>query len=357
MTSLFKLIEFMKNKIISLCLLMATALSLFTACQQLRQYKSHSYNYFDTISTVIGYEKSKEKFDEVSNFIFDLLDEYHKLFDIYNEYDGINNLCTVNKLTDGEHTVVTVDEKIIDMLLFAKEMHALTEGRTNIAMGSVLSIWHDYRTSGIDNPGEAALPPMDKLREAAAHTDINDLIIDEEAGTVYIRDPKMTLDVGAVAKGYAVERIAEALKEKGITGYALNIGGNVRAIGEKADGEPWKTGVENPVGDPENPYIAYVGITNESVVTSGSYQRYYIVGGQKYHHIIDKNTLMPAKGLISVSVVCEDSGLADGLSTALFCMSLEEGMAFVNSLEGVEAVWVTEDRTTHYSDNFEDYKI
>lgn len=347
----------MKNKIIALCLLTVIILSALTACQKNQQYKAYSYSYFDTFSTVMGYEKSREKFDEVSDYIFDLLDEYHKLFDIYNEYDGINNLCTVNKLTDGEHSVVKVEEKIIDMLLFAKEMHALTDGRVNVAMGSVLSIWHDYRTAGVNNPTEAKLPSMTELTEASAHTDINDMIIDKEAGTVYLRNPKMTLDVGAVAKGYAVEMIAQELERRGVSGYALNIGGNIRVIGPKADGSPWKTGIENPTEDLENPCIAYLGVTNEAVVTSGSYQRYYTVNGKKYHHIIDRDTLMPAEGLLSVSVVCDNSGLGDALSTALFCMSLDDGMAFVNSLEGVEAIWVTEDNVIHYSENFKDYEI
>ena len=115
-------------------------------------YKTYSFEYFDTVITIIGYETTGEKFGEVSKVALSLLGEYHKLFDIYNEYEGINNICTINKLVNGEHQVVKVDRKIIDMLLLAKEMYTLTDGKMNIAMGSVLSIWHDYRTAGIDNP-------------------------------------------------------------------------------------------------------------------------------------------------------------------------------------------------------------
>lgn len=343
----------MKNKIISLGLLTVILLSFLTGCAKKQQYKTYSFAYFDTVSTIVGYEKSGEKFEKRAGELFALLGEYHRLFDIYNEYEGINNICTINKLHDGEHKPVEVDRKIIDMLLYAKEMYALTDGRVNVAMGSVLSIWHDYRTAGIDEPWNAQLPPMEKLTEAAKHTDINDIVIDKEASTVYLADPMMTLDVGAIAKGYAVEMVARELEKSGITGYVLNIGGNIRAIGPKADGSAWKTGVENPANT--NEYIAYLGVKNESVVTSGSYQRYYIVGGKQYHHIIDKNTLMPAEGLLSVTVICESSAMGDALSTALFCMSLDEGMAFVNSLEDVEALWVTEDEVIHYSDNFEAY--
>ena len=314
------------------------------------QYKSYNYAYFDTVTTIVGCETSEAKFADSLSEIYALIGEYHKLYDIYHEYDGINNLCTVNKLVDGKHQVVKVDRKIIDMLLMAKEMYTLTGGRTNVAMGSVLSIWHDYRTAGIDKPWEAELPPMDKLTEAAQHTDINNLIIDEANCTVYLADPEMKLDVGAFAKGYAVEMVAKFLEEKGKNNYVINIGGNIRTIGTKADGSKWKTGIENPAGEG---YIEYIGLESNAIVTSGSYQRYYVVGTKEYHHIIDKETLMPAdKGLLSVSVICKNSGLGDALSTALFCMSIEDGIALINSLEDVEAMWVDDNGVKHFSDGF-----
>ena len=346
----------MKSKAIAICTLITILLSLLTSCQK-TAFDRYSTEYFDTYSSLVGYENNKSDFDAVADRVFKMISEYHKLFDIYNEYEGINNLCTVNKLYDGVHKEIKVDKKIIDMLLFSKEMYTLTNGRTNIAMGSVLSIWHEYRTEGIENPGKASLPKTDELTEAAKHTDINDLIIDEENCTIYLADPMMKLDVGAIAKGYAVEMIARELEASGITGYALNVGGNVRAIGPKGDGSPWNTGVENPVNDDyENPYVAYLKITTEAVVTSGSYQRFYTVDGQNYHHIIDKNTLMPAKGLLSVTIICNSSDMADALSTAVFCMPLEEGKNFINSIDGVEALWVCEDKSVHYSANFDKYK-
>lgn len=320
-----------------------------------QQYKSYSFSIFDTVTTIVGYETEGERFGEVSKKVLDLLGEYHRLFDIYNEYEGINNLCTVNKLVDGEHRVVKVDKRIIDMLLYAKEMYTLTGGKMNVAMGSVLSIWHDYRTAGIDAPWDAELPPMDELEAAAKHTDINDLIIDEKNSTVYLADPKMTLDVGAFAKGYAVEMAAKMLESMGKTGYVVNVGGNIRTVGARADGSKWKTGIENPAANEEVPYIEYIGLQDNAIVTSGSYQRYYVVDGKRYHHIIDPDTLMPAKGLLSVSIICSDSGKGDGLSTALFCMSIEDGMALINSLDGVEAIWVDENEVKHYSDNFKDH--
>ena len=323
--------------------------------QKVRYTTGKIYGYFDTVTTIDGYATSVDEFDKVVQEVLAELDEYHKLYDIYNSYEGISNIRTINKLYDGEHKVVTVDKKIIDMLLYAKEMYNKTNGKMNIAMGSVLSIWHDYRESADKNYGFGELPPMEALQEAAKHTDINNLIIDEENCTVYLADPNMTLDVGAIAKGYAVEMIAQMLEEKGITAYVLNVGGNVRTIGKRYDGKNWLAGIEDPIEYGEG-YIAYLGLSGEAIVTSGSYQRYYIANGKEYHHIIDGETLMPATYFVGVSIVCKNSADGDGLSTALFCMPLEEGMALVESLEGVEVMWTLPDGTRYKSSGFSYYE-
>lgn len=130
-----------------------------------------------------------------------------------------------------------MDQKIIDMLKLAGEAYEQTDGKVNAAMGSVLSIWHDYRTKGIENPETAEVPPMDQLKEAALHTDFSKVLIDEEASTVYLEDPDMRLDVGAIAKGYATEQVARSLEARGIDHVLLSVGGNIRAIGIRADGK------------------------------------------------------------------------------------------------------------------------
>lgn len=331
-----------KNKpvrIIALLLLITLLASLFIGCDREKKITAKNriyYEYFDTVSTIYDYTGgSEDDFRQAAMHFEDRLEYYHKLFDIYNEYDGINNVATVNRLAGAE--AVKVDSELVDFLLFAKEMHNKTDGNVNVAMGSVLSIWHRYRTIGVE------LPPVEELALAAEHTDINNLIIDEEASTVYLADPLMSLDVGAIAKGYAVERIADSLMGYGITSYVLDVGGNLRAIGAKADGSKWKTGVQNPKPEDGKSYVYYLYVEDCSVVTSGDYQRYYTVDGKKYHHIINKDTLMPAEYFSSVTVMVEDSGVADALSTALFNMSYESGVALLGNFEDISAVWVTLD--------------
>lgn len=345
-------------------ILILTALCLLLSCTALsscvtpleEKFSEYCFDYFDTVTTVTGYAEDREAFDAVAKQVLAELGEYHRLFTIYHRFENMENLCTVNELVDGQHRTVTVDRRIIDLLLYAKEMYTLTGGRMNVAMGSVLSIWHDYRSDGMDDPASAELPPMDKLLAAAEHTDLQKLVIDEAASTVTITDPQMTLDVGAIAKGYAVEMVARSMESRGITGYVLNVGGNVRAVGVKPDGEGWTVGLENPADEGED-YLAYLSLTNQSLVTSGSYQRYYLVDGKRYHHIIHPDTLMPAEGFESVSVITPHSGSGDALSTALFCMTAEEGMALVESLPNVEAHWVLSDGTRYASSGWSTYTV
>lgn len=342
----------MRLKILSLLLAISIIFLLF-GCTKSKQSVSF-YEYFDTVSTVISYAKeTKHSFEANSSAVKDLLEKYHVLFDIYYEYSGINNLKTVND--NAGKSPVKVDQKLIDFLIYSKEMYTLTKGKTNIAMGSVLKVWHNYRQSALSNPKNAAVPTPEELNEAAKHTDINDLIIDKENSTVYLADDKMSLDVGAIGKGYATEKAAELLISRGVTSYVLNIGGNIRAIGKKNTGDGWITGITNPNTTSDERFVCRVEIKDVSLVTSGNYERYYVANDVRYHHIIDPQTLMPAKYFSSVSVFTKDSGLADALSTALFCMSYEEGIKLVSELTGVEVIWVDTNYSVKMTDGVELY--
>lgn len=334
-----------------LCLLLLTALVGCAEEEQKNEPLGMVYfTYFDTVSYVYSYAGDPvELFEERSAGVSRILEEYHQLFDIYHEYSGINNLCTVNRLAGGDP--VPVDEKLIDFMLYAKEVYALTNGEMNVMMGAVLRPWHDCRTAADSDPQNAKLPDMDLLQNAAQHTDFSLLEIDEVNKTLRIADPDASIDVGALGKGYATEKAAQYLEGESLTGYVLNIGGNIRIIGTKKDGTGWKTGLRNPFGDG---YLVYLDLSDTSCVTSGSYERFYSVNGKKYHHIIDKDTLMPAEFFPSLVIVCKDSGLADGLSTALFCMSYEEGRAIVEKLDGVEALWIMFDGEIRYTDGLKD---
>ncbi|MDP4152079.1 MAG: FAD:protein FMN transferase [Bacillota bacterium] len=317
-----------------------------------KKYSVEFFGVFDTVTQVIGYAESQSKFDYFSNKIEKRLQDLTKLYDIYNTYEGISNLKTIND--NAGKQPVHVDKDIINMLKFSRDKYALTEGRVNIALGAVLSIWHDYREAGISDPKNAKLPPMDKLEDANKHTNINDVVIDETNDTVFLRDPEMSLDVGAIAKGYAVEIVAKEIEAEGFTSGVISVGGNVRVIGHPSDGvrKRWGIGLQDPkaeINGTQN-LLDTVFVKDSSVVTSGDYQRYYIVDGKRYNHIIDPDTLMSADKFRAVSVVTADSGLADALSTCLFILDYEDGLKLVQSIPGVEACWVMKDDSIKATD-------
>ena len=331
---------------VALCLvllILVTVCILWQEDEEIEVHTEESYSWFDTYSVIRDYSgRSRAEFDTNFNKISARFDYYHKLFDIYNEYEDVVSLCEVNRLAkDGP---VTVSPELIEFIEYAKDIYALTGGEVNIAMGAVLSIWHKYREEGVSVPSEAL------LSEAAEHCDITKIKIDKENHTVEFLDDKMSLDVGAIAKGYATECVADMLVADGISGYVLDIGGNIRAVGTKANGDSWRAGVKNPDMSGE-PYIYYFDIADSSAVTSGNYERYYTVSGVNYHHIIDKDTLMPADHFSSVTVLTEDSALADSLSTALFNMTMEEGEALISTLDDVFVIWVTSDGSIITSEN------
>ncbi len=328
-------------------ILLASALA---GCQRTSNtYSKHSdslFDVFNTLVTVVAYTRSDEEFNSHFAKIRARFQELHQLYDIYNDYQGVNNVKTIND--NAGMQPVKVDKELIDLLLFAKDWYRRTGGKTNVAMGAVLRIWHDYREEGQNDPEHAKLPPMKDLREAERHTDIDKVMIDTENSTVYLSDPEMSLDVGAVAKGYATEIVAREMAEAGLKSALISSGGNIRAIGKPFDGvrERWGVGIQNPdesIAPDEQNVLDVIFIKDSSVASSGDYMRYYIVNGRVLHHIIDPATLMPADYYRAVTVATESAGVADFLSTTLFLLPYEQSRALAESLDGVEAVWVMQD--------------
>ncbi len=190
-----------------------------------KQYTATFLDVFDTVTTIVGKADSEEAFREKTQELHTQLQEYHQLFDIYNSYDGIHNLKTINDHAGMEPVVV--DSRIIDLLKDCRTYYELSRGMVNPAMGSVLQLWHVARNDGINDPANAYLPREEKLRQAAQYMDFEAVVLDEAASTVYITDPEVQLDVGAVATGWSAQRVAENAP----AGLLISVGGNVCATG------------------------------------------------------------------------------------------------------------------------------
>ena len=323
-----------------------------------KRFTNHFFNTFDTIITLVGYAPDQATFDQAFATVQDRFTYLHRLFDKYHAYEGINNLYTLNR--EAALKPVKVAPEMMEVLTYCRDMQKKFPGRKNIAMGSVLQIWHDHREAAGDNPAAATLPDIGELQAAAAHINMDDVILDEENSTVFYADPELSLDLGAIAKGYTAESAAQLLLQSSMPSFIINAGGNVRTGNPPLDGrKAWGVGIQNPLHPflSDTPPLETLFLSNMSVVTSGINERYFEVDGVRYHHIIDPKTLFPGQYMASVTIVTESSFLADFLTTILFLTPYEEGKALIDSLPGVEAIWVLPDGTTHMSEGLNAYAL
>ena len=331
-------------------LILACLLPTLTGCaNRTKKYASEGFEYFDTFYLLTVYTNDEKTFRQYADLCRDTIKEYHQLLDIYHTYDGINNLKTVN---DRAGETVTVEPRLYDFLTYAKEIYDKTQGYTNILMGSVTSLWHEKRAEA--NMGkEPSLPSSEAITEALAHTDIHTLLLSVDGSSVTLTDPESSLDAGALGKGYTAQKIAESLLAAGCENFLLNMGGNTVAYGTKPKGDAWLVGIQTPNG--HEGYAPSVRLTDASLVTSGSYERNLTVDGKQYHHIVHPETGYPMDTYVGVSVLCRDSSLADALSTALFSMTPEDGMALIESLPEAEALWLCTDGSTFCSNGWKSH--
>lgn len=322
---------------------------------ELTRYVNQTYGseYFDTAVVMQTYAENKDQADELFEKVCEKMKYYTSLFDKYNDYEGLNNIKTINDYAGIKP--VEVDSELIELLLLAKEFSEMTDGAFDITIGNLLNIWHEYREEGLlQNYGGqlGAVPTAEELENALQYRGYEHMIIDEENSTVYLDDPNISIDVGGIAKGYSAQKISDYLNENYPYAVLLSVGeSNIQLLHTKPDNSSWKVGVRNPDDASDQNGITVLEATDTaSIVTSGDYQRYY-VGEDKniYHHIVDPNTGYPAKNVRSVAILCDDGGIGDILSTALMIMGAEKGMEFIEEYNKthtpVSALWIYDEDT------------
>lgn len=322
----------------------------------LQKFDITLYEYFDTVTDFTAYCENEEEFEKYKNLVEEEMAKYHKLFNNYDFFDGINNVTTINK--NAGTGKVKVDQAIIDLIKEGKKWYKETDGDINIAYGRVLQVWSDYREEGLNDKKNARLPSDEELKKASEHQNIDAIEINEDEGTVYINDSNVQIDIGGIGKGYATELIKNDLIKNGLKNGLLSVGGDVAIIGENPkDGEDkFKVAIQDPSLSKDHPYLAVIALKNNSVVTSGDYQRYYEVDGKRYHHIIDPSTNYPSTNFRSVSVILDDIAKADALSTALFIKDLDKGKKLLEKYKA-EAMWIDQNNNIYKTDGWDKYKV
>ena len=295
-------------------------LLLLTGCG--KQEYSKNLFYMDTVINIKLYNVNEKKANEAFNYLDSLYQKYENLTDFY---DSNSELSKLNNDVNYE-----ISSELLDLIKIGYEWNIKTNGLLNVNIGNLTKIWHDFR----ENP--VSLPNLDDVKIERLKME-NDKILND----------KVNIDLGAIVKGYVTEKAGNYLKNIGIDYYLINAGGNVKA--GKSNKGYYNIGIASPIS---NETFEIVKNENISVVTSGGYERFYEYNGVMYHHIIDPNTLYPANNMKSVTVIGEDSGLCDILSTTLFLMDIDEGKEFIKDYD-VKVIWFTNDDQIIKSDNYE----
>lgn len=254
--------------------------------------------------------------------------------------DGQTTPYPVSGTADTWH----ISEDLASLLSQGLSITRESDGAFDIAIAPLTSLW-DFTAEDPKVPDDAA------IQKALPLCSSDGVTIDGQDITLPSDD--IQFDVGAIAKGYIADRMKDLLVKKGVKSAIINLGGNVLCIGSKPDGTPFKVGIQKPFAD-RNETEAVMDITGKSVVSSGIYERCFKQGGKLYHHILNPQTGYPYdNGLISVTIISDQSVDGDALSTTCFALGLEDGLKFAEK-KGVQAVFITEDYELHYTDGFQD---
>ena len=335
--------------------LILLVLVLFSSSNREKLYREEITGLFDTTHILVGYDKNERGFQEKVKIYKEEMEKYHKLYTIYENFHGINNVKTIND--NAGIKAVKVDTEIIELLEKGIKWKEETGNKVDIFGGEIISLWNNRK--------EDELPSTIDLENAKKCSIPENVEINKNQSTVFLKEKCIKIDLGAIAKGYAVEKTAEKMEEKGITSFMISAGGNVRIIGKriienKNVKELMKcrthfcVGVTLPIYynkelDKNNPYnkkegyLAKISASDISIVTTGNYQRYCLKNNELYGHIIDMYKLKPVNNFASVTVITKDSGFADFMSTTLFLTPYEEGIEMVRKLGNIEVIWAFND--------------
>lgn len=319
------------------CIAALTALLLlflFCGCQPGQTALSRTDYLLDTVVTLTLYGATEGDLDAA-------FAEIRRLNDLLDAYSPFSDLGWLQAAA-GERPVA-VSKETMELLTFAKDLYGRTGGYLDVTVGPLIDLW-DIRNGG-------HYPAEGELSRALGLLGMDDLVLDEAKGTAYLMRPGMRVDLGALAKGYIADKVKALLLDRGVESGVIDLGRNILLIGEKPGEAPFSIGIQSPT-DAGN-LLRVLSLRDRSLVTSGTYERYFERDGVRYHHVLDPFTGFPAdRGLLAVTVLSSSSLWGDGLSTACLLLGVEEGMALIDSLPETEALFVLTDGTVQTTAGF-----
>ncbi len=317
--------------------LLLALLLLLSGCSTVSEPITKTGFYFDTVIQVTIYDTGKKS---CLDGCMEIAKKYENMLSPTIEGSDIWNINHSN----GEP--VTVSTETAELLKTALSYCEMSGGRIDLTMESVSNLW-DFHA---DNETANRIPDKVALEKALSHVDYHNLLIEND--TVTLLDPDSAISLGFIAKGYIADKIKEYLLSQNVKNAIINLGGNLLAVGTRPDGTPFQFGIQMPF-DEQGSTITSLSVSDCSTVSSGVYERYFYQDNVLYHHILDTASGYPVQNhLLGVTILSDSSTVGDALSTTCFVLGLDGGMELIESLEDVEAVFITDDFTLHYSSGF-----
>lgn len=334
-----------KERLTFLLTLALSAVIILTGCSN--QKAPSSTNPLTKQNFVLGTIVSISLYDHQSDEL--LTKAFQKLTELENTL-SINKTNTLIDEINSNAGIqpVKVDKATYDLIEKGLYYSKLTSGAFDITVGPIVKLWN------IGFPG-AKVPSQEEIEAKLPLVDYNLVSLDEAAQTVYLEKEGMLLDLGGIGKGYAADEVANLLRDAGVEHAIINLGGNVYGLGNKPGDKLWTIGVQDPF-NPRGDTIGTLNIANKSVVTSGIYERYIEADdGTKYHHILNPSTGYPYMNeLAGVTIISDSSTDGDALSTSTFALGVEDGLNFIEELDGIDAVFITTDKNVYITSGIKD---
>ncbi len=302
-----------------------------TSCVSKNEYTNNFFT-MDTPMSITAYGKNaKEGVTKSISYI-------NKLDGLFSKTLSQSEISLANS-RDGSAYVFS--ETVSALISKSVEYSKATDGAFDITLGTLTNLWD----TKAENP---KIPSEKEINEALENTGYQNLVPN---GTYVLFKSPLKLDMGGVVKGYACDGVYKILSDYDIKSAIVNLGGNIYVKGEKPDGTLWNVGIKDPRNDDQNAIIGYISVKDTSIVTSGDYQRYFIKDGIRYHHIIDPKTGYPSESdLMSVTIICPSSTMADAYSTAVFIMGREKGTEFLEK-NNIDYILITKSKEVIVSEN------
>lgn len=338
----------MKNKKIGINILLSLILLFVVGCGAAEEEANILETPYEQTEFLMGTYVSLRIYDEEKEEVLDeAFARVQELEDKISMVDPASEIAEVNQAA-GEHAV-SVSDDVYPLVEVAAEYSALPDSGFEYTIGPITNLWR----IGFD---DARVPEPEEVQDVLPLVDHEKVELNEEEQSVFLTEPEMVIDLGAIAKGYITDEVQKVFLENDVTTGIIDLGGNVVVMGDSPTREDggFNVGVQDPFSD-RGEYIGAVNLADKSIVTSGIYERYIEEDGVVYHHLMDPETGYPFdNNLASVTIISEESIDGDALSTVVFGFGLEDGLDYVNNQEDIDGIFVTKDRDVYISDGLGD---